>query len=292
MLEENIPDYLYHYTTIKTLPFMFQKTGEVEFRFTDYRFLNDAEEGLVLKKIIEKNRNEYCNRLDTDEMKRMFNLFADHFTGIPESLRKSNFTPYIMSFTKMEDSMQFWLQDYAKDKGVCLKLNTRYFKAPNKLDGFSYEHKDLTFNQVHYVSVNDGIADIFPKLQDDLRAFLETKRECDFDEDLFLLEFLHKYSREIKNFEVKNKVWESEAEWRLKIVCLGDDDSTLDFIQARYEIDDLGIPRAKITIKNPIEEIILGPSFSPQYVDSIKKWLKSRHFDSVNVRCGDGILND
>ena len=102
--------------------------------------------------------------------------------------------------------------------------------------------------------------------------------------------FTKDFQPKIKVFSVKNKVWMSEDEWRLKIVRLGED-STLHSIKAEYKTDELGIPRATIEIKNPIEEIILGPSFTPQYVDSIKMWLSDRGYKSIKVRCGDGVLN-
>lgn len=290
MPEEKVPKFLYHYTTIKTLPYMFKendKDGKVVFRFTDYRFLNDAEEGIFLKKFIEKNKADYRKNLKEQDLKKLFDLFADRLLGVADSIYKKNYTPYIMSFTKCEDSMQFWRQDYAKDKGICLKLRTSKFKFPTELDGSSYEPKCTTFSQVHYISTSDTIGKAFPKLKKDLNDFLKSQDENQFD----ALKFASEFPNRIKIFSIKNKVWKSEDEWRLKIIRI-DKDSTLNCIKTEYKTDELGIPRATIEIKNPIEEIILGPSFTPQYVDSIKMWLSDRGYKSIKVRCGDGILND
>ena len=287
MSEEKVPKFLYHYTTIKTLPYMFQENGDVEFRFTDYRFLNDAEEGVFLKKFILKNKSAFRKSLKDQNLKRLFDLFAYRLTSFAENFIKKNYVTYIMSFTKCEDSMQFWRQDYAKDKGICLKLNTSKFKYPIEYEAASGEQKCPTFNQVHYISAKDSIGKVFPKLKKDLNHYLKSKGESQIDE----VDFLRDFPSRIKIFSVKNKVWKSEDEWRLKIVRLNDG-STLSSVITHYEIDDLGIPRAKIKIKNPIEEIILGPSFTPQYVDSIKIWLADRGHKSIKVRCGDGVLND
>ena len=183
--------------------------------------------------------------------------------------------------------MQFWLQDYAKDKGICLKLNTSKFKFSTEYDGTDIDPQCPTFSQVRYIGANDTIGKIFPKLKNDLSNYLKSKKENCFDK----LELTNFFSKIIKSFSVKNKVWKSEDEWRLKIVRLGKD-STFHLIKAKYKTDELGIPRATIEIKNPIEEIILGPSFTPQYVDSIKMWLSDRGYKNIKVRCGDGILND
>jgi len=286
MPEGKPPKFLYHYTTIKSLPYIFKENGKVEFRFTDYRFLNDAEEGTFLKKFIEKNKADYRKSLKEQDLKKLFDLFADRFSRLEDRLRQNNYTPYIMSFTKCEDSMQFWRQDYAKDKGICLKLSTSKFKFSTEYDGTDFEPKYPTFSQVRYISSSDTIGKAFPKLKKDLSNFLKSKKGNCFDKLVFTKDFQPK----IKVFSVKNKVWMSEDEWRLKIVRLGED-STLHSIKAEYKTDELGIPRATIEIKNPIEEIILGPTFSPQYVDSIKEWLNNRHFNDINVRCGDGVLN-
>lgn len=287
MLEEKIPEELYHYTTIKTLPFMFKGEGKVEFRFTDYRFLNDAEEGIFLKKFIEKNRDEYCDSLLRIDAKKLFNKYADLVVGTTEFLRGENVATCIMSFSKCRDSMQFWRQDYAKDKGICLKLNTSKFRFPTIYDdAYPGAPPCPTFSQVKYIEAKNTIENALPELKNDISDFLKSKGEDAFDDLVFLTEF----PQRLQNFNVKNKVWESEKEWRLKIRCLGDD-SSLFGIKAKYVIDDLGIPRASINIENPIDEIILGPSFTPQYVDSIKMWLRKRGYEDVDVHCGDGVLN-
>ena len=95
MTEEKIPDYLYHYTKIDTLQHMFKSGGEVEIRLTDYRFLNDAEEGTFLKKFIEKNKADYRKSLKEQDLKKLFDLFADRFSRLEDRLRQNNYTPYI-----------------------------------------------------------------------------------------------------------------------------------------------------------------------------------------------------
>lgn len=110
--------------------------------------MNDAEEGVFLKKFIEKKRTDYSKALNDSDSQKLFDKVADHYVKLEETLREMNSVPYIMSFTECRDSMQFWRQDYAKDKGICLRLNTTKFKFPTKLDGTPYEKECPTFRQV------------------------------------------------------------------------------------------------------------------------------------------------
>lgn len=287
MPEEEVPEFLYHYTTIKALPSIFQK-GKVVFRFTDYRFLNDAEEGIFLKKFIEKNRAKYCDRLKDSDSKKLFNKLVDLYTGATEFFNMLAFVPYIMSFTECKDSMQFWRQDYAKDKGLCLKLKTSKFKFPIEPGKSSPTSECPTFRQVKYIGANDSIEDAFPELEQNISGYLKSKGGFNFSN----LELLKEFPKKMRTFDVKNKVWKSEKEWRLKIVrAIYLMDTTLYDVKSDYKIDELGVPRGTIEIENPIEEIILGPSFTPQYVDSIKMMLSDSGFDDIDVRCGDGVLN-
>lgn len=278
MTEVKAPEYLYHYTTIDTLHHMFKKNESgksfVEFRFTDYRFLNDAEEGTFFKKYMEKQSKKFKESLSSET--RI--LFDEAVERVQSLLAGDNEYFYVMSFSELEDSMQFWRQDYAKNKGICLKINT------SKMEGMKKEKKYpiSSFVKVKYLRLNDGIESCFPELKNKLE-----KCAANIKSGVKTFEF-YKYENwfELFPYDVKNFVWKSEKEWRLQIP-----DATHDSRKVFYEIDDKGIPRAKIWIDNPFEEIILGPTFSPQYINSIKKWLGDRGFDNVTVRCGEGVLN-
>ena len=285
MAEVEVPEYLYHYTTIKSLPYIFKADGKVSLRLTDYRFLNDAEEGSFLAKIVKKNRAAYCEKLYDPIMLNKFNEFADFIEEQNSRLQENKADVYLMSFTALEDSMQFWRQDYAKDKGLCLKLNTSNFKVPNELCDTVYDYNNTpVFSKVRYSGINDSIDVAIPELRKRLEEFRQAI--CDDvacrDDPLPIDTGL---------FDVKNRVWRSEVEWRMKVIHFADYDTTLGSLDVDYNVDDLGIPRATIEIDNPFVEIVLGPTFSPQYVDSIKRWLDGRHFNDIIVKCGDGVLN-
>ena len=277
MAEVKVPNFLYHYTTIDTLPYMFNKTKSgkvyVELRFTDYRFLNDAEEGTFFKKYMEKQSKKFKESLSC-ETKMLFDEAVDRVQSL---LAGDNEYFYVMSFSELEDSMQFWRQDYAKNKGICLKIDT------SKMEGMKKEKKYpiSSFVKVKYPRLNDGIEIWFPELKNKLE-----KCTANIWSGKKIESYKYENWFEIFPYDVKNFVWKSEQEWRLQIP-----DAKLASRNVFYEIDDKGIPRAKIWIDNPFVEIILGPSFSPQYVDSIKKWLEGRGFSDIIVRCGDGVLN-
>ena len=286
--KEEPPDFLYHYTTIKSLPYIFKAGGKVSLRLTDYRFLNDAEEGIFLAKIIKNNREDFCKGLYDSKVVDMFNEYADDVEKWIDWLQEKKAEIYLMSFTELDDSMQFWRQDYAKEKGLCLKLKTANLKVPNKLEGSEYDYNNHSvFSKVRYFGKNDGINAAMPELKQNLEDF----RQAILDGHASRDELLYLLPRNIGPFDVKNRVWKSEAEWRMKIIHFSDDDSTIGSLIADYKVDELGIPRATIEVDNPFEEIILGPSFTTSYVASIKKWLSGRGFDDINVRRGEGVLN-
>lgn len=285
MSEQKVPDSLYHYTTIKSLQHIFKENGKVALRLTDFRFLNDAEEGFFLSKIVKKNRDAFYKKLYDPIMQRKFNEHADFIEEQSTWLQERKTEVYLMSFTELEDSMQFWRQDYAKDKGLCLKLNTSIFKVPNKSQGTVFDYNNTpVFSKIRYSGINDSIDVAIPELKKRLEEFSQAIRDdvaC--KEDPLPIE--------TGLFDVKNRVWRSEAEWRMKVIHFTDWDTTIGNLNVEYNIDDLGIPRATIEMDNPFVEIILGPTFSPQYIDSIKKWLEGRGFSDIIVRCGDGVLN-
>ena len=285
MSEPKVPDFLYHYTTIKSLQHIFKENGKVSLRLTDFRFLNDAEEGVFLAKIVKRNRGAYCKELYDSIKLSKFNEFADLIEEKHNWLQEKRMEVYLMSFTELEDSMQFWRQDYAKDKGLCLKLKTSKFKVPNQSKNTEYDYNNTpVFSKVRYPGINDSIDIAIPELKkrlDELSQAIRDDVACR-DDSLPI---------ETGLFDVKNRVWKSEVEWRMKVIHFTDWDTTIGNLNVEYNIDDLGIPRATIEIDNPFVEIILGPTFLPQYVDSMKNWLRGRGFKDINVRCGDGVLN-
>ena len=269
-----MPDFLYHYTTIDTLQYMFREDRHVEFRFTDYRFLNDAEEGTFLSKYVDRQSTNFRSGLTRTAQL----LFDKEKESLNRLLLTGDKYFYIMSFGELEDSMQFWRQDYAKDKGICLKINTSKFESMKTVKGVSTPK----FKKVIYAGLKDDMKTVFPELKKKIER--EAIKVNQGKAKLANYRFIHFLPNP---YEVKNAVWRSECEWRLVVP----DKSIVDYKQDEYKIDNTVIPRTKIWIDNPFEEIILGPSFTPSYEVSIKRWLSDRGFGDINVRCGDGVLN-
>lgn len=270
-----VPRYLYHYTKIDTLKHMFKENGKVELRLTDYRFLNDAEEGLYLEKYLDVQSEKYKSRLSSEAQ-----IFFDDIRHKMENLLAgSDEHYYLMSFSKLDDSMQFWRQDYANDKGICLKINTMKYAEMKTSNGVSVPQ----FIKVKYIRLKQTVNKAFPNLKNTLE---EEARKIRDGKTKYELYWLTNLLGDVLPYDIKNAVWKSEEEWRIQMP-----DKKYVFHNEIREIDSLGIPRAKIEIDNPFDEIILGPTLSPRYIDSIKKWLKGRGFNGVDVRCGDGVLN-
>ena len=279
MEKVQVPEYLYHYTTIDTLHYMFNKpeNGEsyVEFRFTDFRFMNDAEEGIFLNKYMDRHSSIFRQTLSSEAQK----LFDKELVKIDRLAADDGEFFYVMSFGELEDSMQFWRQDYAKDKGICLKINTSKFAELKTKNGNDVPK----FCPVKYIHLRDDINTSFPEYKNCLEQ--EASKIANGSKKIENYEFIHLL--DLLPYDVKNAVWQSEQEWRLQMP-----DAKFAFRNEKHEIDNKGIPRAKIWIDNPFEEIILGPSFTTPYEVTIKKWLSDKGFGEINVRRGDGFLND
>lgn len=278
MAKGKVPRYLYHYTTRDTLRHIFKKSesGEsyVEFRFTDYRFLNDAEEGIFWIKYLDRQSAHFKACLSPEAI----TFFDDLCLKAKSLLAGDDEFFYIMSFSELEDSMQFWRQDYAKNNGVCLKIDTSRFKSLKTKKGYPVP----PFCQVKYPRLSNHINVVFPKLKDILEGEAAKIRNGEKKFEEYALENLI----DLLPYDVKNFVWKSEQEWRLQMPG-----AKYAFYKEIYEIDDKGIPRAKIWIDNPFKEIILGPTLTPSDAAFTKKWLVDMGFGSIDVRCGDGVLN-
>lgn len=274
MAKASVPKYLYHYTKIDTLKHLFKDNGKVELRLTDYRFLNDAEEGLYLKKYLDVQSEKYKSSLSLEAQV----FFDDVRHKMGNMLAESDEHFYLMSFSMLDDSMQFWRQDYANDRGICLKINTKKYAELKTSNGVSVP----PFIKVKYIRLRQSVNKAFPDLKNSLENEASKIREGKTKYELYWLTNL---LGDVFPYDVKNAVWKSEEEWRIQMP------DKYRFRDEIHEIDSLGFPRAKMEIDNPFDEIILGPSFRDSCAVSIKKWLSDRGFDGVNVRRGDGFLN-
>ncbi|MCQ2102316.1 MAG: DUF2971 domain-containing protein [Fibrobacter sp.] len=266
----NYPDYLYHYTKLDTLNYIFKDSKKVELRFTDYRYLNDVDEGKYLLKFLKRRTNDLKNILSSDSEKYLLDCILN-FKEKTYLENKEKF--FIMSFSEVEDSTQFWLQDYAKDKGICLRMNVKNYFENKK------EWTIPTFHPVLYLKNNEDLLinfnDFINEIRKESSDFTYPQDATDLEKRAILFPGLP------KNFDVKSSVWKSEQEWRLEM---------LDFEKYKikndgsFEIDNSGVPRFKLYLEvNPFDEIILGPSFSDSYIESVKEMLTKKGYPDINV---------
>ena len=76
---------------------------------------------------------------------------------------------------------------------------------------------------------------------------------------------------------MKNFTWEAEKEWRIIVTHKYNGKENL-LEKEGVEIDEYFVPRYRIKIENPFNEIILGPSFSDYYVESVGEWFDKKKY--------------
>ncbi|SOD15752.1 Protein of unknown function [Fibrobacter sp. UWB16] len=289
---EESDKFLYHYTKIDVLQHIFNDPNgvKVNLRFTDYHFLNDADEGIWFYNFLKNHKKDVVNIFEKENEREYCEFAIDNFLGYESYFYRLNEhygKHYSFSLSEMKDSMQFWRQDYANENGVALRFNTELYKDKN--NDLPYPVPELEC--VHYLG-NDTMKQIFSefiKIVTDEADLIKYKEEIDKDgEPIVDMQGASVLNR-APFWVIKNSVWKSEREWRLtKSVgalnrsVYNQEHEKSDFEQ-KFEVDEKCIPRYRMDIRNPFDEIILGPSFSDYYIDSVKVWLELHNYKDVDI---------
>lgn len=303
---EEPDNYLYHYTKIDVLQHIFNdpKGVKVNLRFTDYHFLNDADEGIWFYNFLKNHGKDVVNIFEKENERKYCESAIKDFLGYESynyRLDETYGKHYSFSLSEMNDSMQFWRQDYANENGIALRFNRTWYKNKNK--DLPYSVPEL--KQVHYLG-NDTIKEILSEfiknVKDDSDNWIKYKDEINEDGEPFFDMQGASILNRAPFWVIKNSVWESEREWRLiksvNALTLSmrkrlekknkqDSDNNQENVERdfeeKFEVDEKCIPRYRIDIRNPFDGIILGPPFSDYYVNSVEDWLKQHNYENIVV---------
>lgn len=271
---------LYHYTKIDFLKDIFNdpEGKTIELKLKDYHFLNDEYEGKWLVHFMESCQNKIVSMFEENERFVCEKAIKDfvEYGCYRMLLKEHNDKHYSFSMSELRDSMLFWRQDYAKDNGVALCTEKTELERKSK----------LTVEQVRYLGV-DSVKNLLPDFVDaikhdaqyiknltDLRKYISDNGDSDILEGECALErsdFLR----------VKNFTWEKEKEWRIIVTRKSEEIKDL-LDKDVIVIDEKFVPRYRIKIENPFNEIILGPSFPDYYVESVGEWFDKKKY-KINV---------
>ena len=267
---------LYHYTTLGVIPKIFNDTegNTIELKLKDYHFLNDGHEGKWFARFMSICQNDIVRKFEENEKfvcEKAIKDFVD-YGCYRMLLREQTDKHYSFSMSELRDSMLFWRQDYAKDNGVALCTEKKDFENKSK----------LTVEQVRYLGV-DTVKDLLPNFVDaikhdaqyiksltDFRKYISNNGDSDILEGERVLE-------KSDFLRMKNFTWEAEKEWRIIVTHKYNGKENL-LEKEGVEIDEYFVPRYRIKIENPFNEIILGPSFSDYYVESVGEWFDKKKY--------------
>lgn len=275
----SLPQFLYHYTQIETMSKIFIGDGKVNLRLTDIHFLNDLDEGSYFLDFIKNQKDLLLNEFSNEEERKYCSDCIADFLTVENPITRTEMLNriYTMSFTTQRDSMQFWRQSYANNKGICLVLETeKYQKFRSQTKLFDLQ-KVLYLDECNY---KENLSTFIEKIKIHVKKFHpEELNDCVATEQL----------KNIRHFIVKNTVWANEDEYR--ICAFGPNFISKCFRQANEnvsEIDDLGIPRYFVEMDNPFTEVILGPDFSDYYIRSISQWFSEKGYKNIKVSKSTG----
>ncbi len=265
--------YLYHYTTLGCLEKIFTdpEGTYIDLKLKDYHFLNDGYEGKWLVRFMETCKDAIVGQFKLNERLACEKAIKDFVECecYRMLLKEQNDKHYSFSMSELKDSMLFWRQDYAKDNGIALCTEKSDFEKKSK----------LTVEQVRYLgaeTLNEILPDFVAAVEHDAQYI---KSRSDLRSDIT---DMLKGAKSLANTDflrVKNITWEAEKEWRIIITQKFEGKKNL-LKMEEIEIDEKSkyIPRYRMRIENPFNEIILGPTFSNYYVEAVSEWFDRKHY--------------
>ncbi|MCL1967734.1 MAG: DUF2971 domain-containing protein [Fibromonadales bacterium] len=255
--EENV---VWHYTKMETLEKIFppkgdKDNGNIKLRFTNYRDLNDKSEALVLRKIIEMNKEKILKK---------YNLPESSFNRAIENSKEGLRNGYTFSTTHLKDSFAFWSKDYASEKGIAIGFNKKnirdYFEANNGifanvtyLDIFSEQAINVVFRDIYKNKINNYMSN------------------ADYIIDNLIYGFSGFY---------KLKSWECEEEARIVLIDFYNENVRLNNLNEVIENNKKFC--YKTFNKNIISSIMLGPERNKKHKKEVEDYLVNNGYNSEN----------
>lgn len=155
---------VYHYTSMRALLSLLESVKESTdknsfvFKATNIFFLNDPQEYVYGQKILMEVLKDIETDKRVDDNLCLSSLFRRHpdkttndlFNVLRNSIFEKDESPYVISFSRNEDSLPMWLNYADGGKGVCMA----FAEYRSKFVGNSLAPKDI----------NDMVVDIYDEL--------------------------------------------------------------------------------------------------------------------------------
>jgi len=290
---------VFHYTKISTIPKIFPGKGNVKIRLSDIRFLNDPSESKLLQVLLSKNKKRLFEKVQSDQLPFLKAMITE--MGKVETVHHIQLPCFfLLAFTKCEDSLVFWNQEYAGFDGVAIQFNGYELNKLNKQEGFQY--KPVSYvrpDQLSETELEQILKEIEPYVSlGTKRTEGKSKTEMSISAAIMWMFFYEKYSCLYKHIS-----WSHEQEKRLRR-SIGVSLKELKrsnfltwlsiFSNEEFKeypkLIELIVPDNKILPcthlnfeKNVVRKIILGPKVSYTEIEVIQNYLFRNEYENITV---------
>ncbi|ABR55732.1 tetratricopeptide repeat protein [Methanococcus aeolicus] len=269
------------------------------FRLYEVCYMNDPEEGMTLKEIMEKE----------DEITQLYNIYEDE--NSKKDMKKENYT-FLGSFIVGEggnekeykdiDKLFLW-RTYGKDgdkeeaKGICICINKEFFdQNSDNLSNYpmNINNNDNPSETILEYGENPDEFCLYKVIYEDTNELITVLKKIDkYAKDLDLKnnkikKLLNRLLDELR-YLVKSKHYTEEKEYRIiKRYNINKEIDINEINKNKIKIDyDIFSPRLYIEIEKDfteyIDKIVLGPRLENK--DSWKSYLNYKDIDVMESTC-------
>ena len=261
---------VFHYTSINALKSLIESieiSKEKDcllFRASNILFMNDPNEFVYGRKIFLKTIVEIEDKLD---IKNKYRLSSKWIGKTPEEekvkeaeymryLQKIKEIPYVLSLSKLEDSLPMWLNYGDGGKGVCLVFQDNRNQPLKRRMTRNGEEVYVSFytSDVHYDSIGRE-SELYGLLYDTLKDYKKDIQKGCADNDAYF-DTLIQYAAPF----IKNNHYRNECEVRMS-KTIGSLNPSNEY-KAKFRCNKYGhiIPYIDVEINvDQLKYIILGP---------------------------------
>jgi len=267
-LNTPIPKKLWHYTSVEG--FYGITTGR-DIYATDFRFLNDREEFIHARKIIEElveGTPEDANGIKVRRtLQSVINAAFSPSTGI---IHPDHTHFYVASFSAAEDQLSQWRGYSHGSSGVSLCLDLNSFRGPSNVGGLvsfaPCAYDPLKKRELIHHALGHSLISNSSQLDRNQVVDAVAKTVFDLQRILALL---------------KNSAFHEEQEWRLVFSVSASNETKLNLRLFRAANTTL-VPYVRYSFSSnpdtpiPLNDLILGPSSDEHAIFAAKSFLETQ----------------
>lgn len=279
-LHADIPNVIYHYTSIQGLLGIFSSS---RLWATHYKFLNDESEITyalnILKCLIETKAKNVPNEIIATFLERILQT-ANPFDGM--------FDCYVTCFCSNGDALTQWRSYTESGGGYAIGMKTRELGMRWNIE---HPNQNVYLRKVTYDSEKQE--ELLKEVLDKTISILEyyTNGMSVSDANTYIGISCGHFRKEIAEYIIsfKHPAFESEQEWRLCHIVAIHEEVGVEFRSGEYGLTPYVAidpsPMAGVNAnKLPIAEVKFGPSTNPSGTRlGLSKLLKSKSYSFVEI---------